>query len=249
MTEETERSEIRYQNAGDISFPGTYYGFIPETAMSHRVGVLLGDTSKPGKGVNFIDAKDDAKQILSSAKDIRKGVKSDNGQIYWNPAGGVYVAKHVNTFVFVGDNYAYKVFTRFGNDFSNGDYDIYPYDDFTVLAIARKNENMDLGFICGWAGNAFDHLRVYEGKTYYEPFELDLDRYIREDVRLTTDANFGVGPALTMGANASIRVPYEWTFTWLTENGRDDLETGRQEKTSAWSTSKDSASLWFKVRK
>lgn len=248
FSEDAERTLISVKRTpGLLNYPETKK-FAYETGLVYKIGIAWNGKS-PNGGLNIEEMTADINQIRRNIGDLRLGLLSDNGQVYWNPAIGVFAATYLNAYVFVGDNKAVNQYRRSANALPVDQYNFTPLDGWACVAIARKSETTDLGFLASWSGNTMENLHIYGHPESVSEEIMDFFLECREDVNLTTNNHLGISPAMTMGANAAIETPYEWTFTWLLPNGKEDTEQDREELTNLWYTEKGSKSLWFKVRK
>lgn len=248
LSEEAERALISTKKTPGLLNYADEKKFSYETGLVYKIGIAWNGKT-PNGGMNIEEMNSEVAQIKKTLGDSRQGLVSDNGQVYWNPAIGVFAATYLNAYVFVGDKDSVNQYRRSANALAVDQYNFTPLDGWACIAIARKSETTDIGFLASWSGNTMENLHVYGHPESVSEELTDFYLECREDVNLTTNNHFGYAPVLTMGANAALETPYEWTFTWLLSNGKEDTEQDREEITNLWYTEKGSGSLWFKVRK
>lgn len=248
LSDEAERVLISQKKTIGLPVCAEEKNFAYETGLVYKIGIAWNGKTPLG-GMNIDEMSVDIAQIKKNISDIHLGLLSDNGQVYWNPGIGVFAATYLNAYVFIGDSKGVNQYRKSSNSLVIDQYNFTPLDGWACVAIARKSETTDLGFLASWSGNTMENLHVY-GHTESVSDELkDFFLECRENVNLTTNKNLGFSPAMTMGAYAAIETPYEWTFTWLLPNGKEDTDQDREEITNLWYTDKGSKSLWFKVKK
>lgn len=183
LTEKIEKENLYKQNAWSIGAMDKY-GADRNLSLQYQLGYAL-NGKVPGNGV-----------LYSSINTVQKEGFTDTKEMYFGKG----------IFMVCNDNVTVSVYHKAGNyqqyipsEWMIGDR-VLPMtstEDFGTFCAVKENDKY-LIFANSWAGNKGENLREYGGKNTTYPL-----RIIRDNVKLTTSASLGTGPALVLGTSGT----------------------------------------------
>ena len=216
-------------------FSSQTFGLNQYLALNYKIGIAI-DGKIPEQAIDCIKMQEEGEKIKAAY--LSKGFLSDTKEMFWDSAQGIYIVSNENLTITVA--HKDSLFPAYPKEWTM-DGRILPFkpkDDFISCAAVKDRDGYII-FSGSWSGNKGEYLKPYGQESKLS------NSLIRDQVKITTIATFGRGPAYALACDTSLDIcgGGEYKFWKVGLNG-NQIEDSLQ-KGNSFTLNKDDKTLWY----
>lgn len=215
---------------------GRYYNLHKIYGLRNQIGIALdGKIPENGIEVSLLPTED---TVIKEVQD--SGIYSDTDELFWDPINSSFFVSNDNLSIFVlSQNSKRSIHNQWLE--KSPILSLKNISDFSSF-VACKEKDYYLVFACSWAGNKGEQLRELGTQNNSDNFLI-----YRKPIKLTTNKDFGEGPAYTLSCDGTIEINNEiikgCEIYKINQEGYEDL----MSKDNNLTLRKDSNTIWYKL--